>query len=79
MSSAEHYKILYKEVWSLKDECLEYLKKDLMSLFQVLLKVNKIFHSLWHIQMTESLTISGMAMRLFFKDFYKIKNSTFNR
>ena len=68
--SQEDYNLLYKEVWSLKDECLLYLDKDLISLCQVLVKVNKTLHYLLNVQMTDCLTISGISMRYFLKDHY---------
>jgi hypothetical protein len=66
----EDYMNLYKEEWSLKDECLSYLDKDLISLYQVLVKVNKSIHFLFNMQMTDSLTVSGLAMRLFLTKYY---------
>jgi hypothetical protein len=67
----EEYKSLYKEVWSLHDECLIYLEKDLLSLYEVLDKVNKGMFLLFKKQMTNSLTISGFSSRLFLEQFYK--------
>lgn len=68
--SKEQYKLLYKEVWSLKEEALEYLNKDLYSLKEVIDKVNKVMFLLFRKQMTNSLTISGFSARLFLEDFY---------
>lgn len=68
--SQKDYDLLYKEVWSLKDECLLYLNKDLISLCQVLNKANKTMHYLLNIQMTDCLTITGISMRYFLKDHY---------
>nr|AAO37819.1 DNA polymerase [Blumeria hordei] len=67
----DDYQILYREVWDLEKECISYLEKDLMSLYQVLVKVNKTIHFLFDIQMTECLTISGIAMRIFLTKYYK--------
>jgi DNA polymerase family B len=72
----KEYMNLYKEVWNLKEECLIYLDKDLLSLYQVLVKVNKSIHFLFNMQMTESLTISGLAMRIFLTNHYKPENKT---
>lgn len=66
----EDYINLYKEIWSLKEECLSYLDKDLISLYQVLVKVNKSIHFLFNMQMTDSLTVSGLAMRIFLTKYY---------
>ena len=43
-----------------------------MSLYQVLVKVNKAIHFLFDIQMTECLTISGIAMKIFLTKYYLI-------
>jgi hypothetical protein len=58
----------------LKKECISYLEKDLMSLYQVLVKVNKAIYFLFDIQMTECLTVSGIAMRIFLTKYYNQKN-----
>lgn len=73
--SLDEYRELYKEVWSLKDECLLYLKKDLISLFQVLNQANKGFHLLFNVQMTESLTISGISHKIYLQKYYDKEKS----
>jgi len=71
----EIYNTLIKDEWSLQEECLRYLKDDLVSLYEVLIKVNKTIHSLFDIQMTNCLTISGISIRYFLNKFYdKNKN-----
>lgn len=67
------YKDLYKEVWDLEKECIVYLEKDLLSLYEVLVKVNKAIHFLFDIQMTECLTISGISMKIFLTKYYDSK------
>jgi len=67
----EEYKLLYKEEWSLHDESLIYLEKDLYSLYEVLDKVNKGMFLLFKKQMTNSLTISGFSSRLYLEDYYQ--------
>lgn len=61
-----------KDNWSFKKESLSYLKKDIYSLFEVLKKANENFFKLLNrIQMTDSTTISGLALKIFMKDYYK--------
>jgi hypothetical protein len=43
------------------------LKKDLISLYKIILKVSKVFFELFGIQITKNLTISGMSVKIFFK------------
>lgn len=66
---------LYKEVWSLKDQCLIYLEKDLVSLYKVLEKVNKGFFYKFNVQMTESITIAGLANKLYLDKYYDSEKS----
>ena len=66
----EKYKSIYKKNWSLKVECEEYLKKDLKSLYDVLLEFSKTLYLLFDVQMTDNLTISGVAMRIFLNKYY---------
>ena len=73
--SIEDYNNLYREVWDLEKECISYLEKDLISLYQVLVKVNKAIYLLFDIQMTECLTISGIAMKIFINKYYNPKEN----
>ena len=69
----EKYKKIYQTNWSLKEESLKYLKKDLLGLLEVLEKFkNKLFieHGL---DLTEGLTISRLALNKFLK--YYLKDS----
>ena len=65
----EEYKTLYKEVWDFKAESLSYLSDDLMSLYQILVKVNKTLFLDFDIDMTKCLTISKLAYEIFTKDY----------
>ena len=47
-----------------------------MSLYQILVKVNKSIHFLFNMQMTDSLTISGLALRIFLTKYYNPKDET---
>jgi hypothetical protein len=61
--------------WSLKDETLKYLEKDLLSLLEILEKFQELLWFDHNIELTENLTIAGLAktkyMKYFLKD-YKI-------
>lgn len=59
--------------WSLREETLSYLKKDLKSLLEVLVKFQKHLWEDHNIEMTEGLTISSLAKTKFFK--YYLKDS----
>jgi hypothetical protein len=68
--SKEEYKNIYSENWSFHDETIKYLHNDLMSLYEVLVKANKQVFMDYDVNMTDNLTISGLATHIFLKDFY---------
>jgi len=69
--SQKEYKDLYQKNWSFYDETVKYLGNDLISLYQVISKANKqVFHD-FNLNLTDVITISGLAVRIFIKDFYK--------
>lgn len=55
---------------SLYQETIKYLNNDLYSLHEILTRANKQVFFDYNINMTESITISGLAVRIFLKDFY---------
>ena len=57
--------------WSFKYETIKYLTNDLLSLYEVLTMANKQVFLDYNYNMTDAITISGLAVRLFLKDFYK--------
>lgn len=69
--SPQEYSDIYSSHWSLKEECLKSLNKDLVSLHMILTKVNKSLFLLYDVRMTKNLTISGIAMNIFFDKFYQ--------
>ena len=56
--------------WSFKEETIKYLTNDLLSLHEILTVANKRVFLDYNINMTESMTISGLAVRLYLKDYY---------
>lgn len=69
--SDEQYKLLDSKVWNLKDESIKYLDKDLESLLNIMDTFNKYIYRNYDIQMTDSLTISRLAMNIYLKDYLK--------
>jgi len=59
--------------WSLRIESLKYLERDLLSLLEILEKVQKILWEDHNIELTEGLTISSLAKTKFMK--YYLKDS----
>jgi len=53
----QDHRSLIKEDWSFKDEAIQYLERDLLSLYQVLFNANQHFYLNFGIQITEHLTI----------------------
>lgn len=68
--SSKEYKKLYKEAWSLKDECFYYLEKDLLCLYKIMIKANKTLHSLFSIDITNFSTIFDISMHIFLNKYY---------
>ena len=66
----EEYDSMFVGYWSFYDETIKYLNNDLYSLHEVLTRANKQVFLDYNINMTESITISGLAVRIFLKDFY---------
>lgn len=87
LPSIEYYdNISYKEyeamsvaIWSFKDETIKYLINDLLSLHQILTKTNKQVFLDYNVDMTDNITISGLALSLFFKDYYKDNIANINK
>lgn len=67
---SEDYDALYSEEWDFKGEAIKYLEKDLISLSQVLDRANKQFASKFNITMTDSITISKIALQMFLLQYY---------
>lgn len=65
------YKKIYKTNWSLKAETLRYLEQDLLSLLEILDTFNKYVYIEYGVQMTESMTISRLALNIFIKKYLK--------
>ncbi|RKF65812.1 putative DNA polymerase [Erysiphe neolycopersici] len=61
------YKKLYKKDWCLKTETKKYLIRDLFSLLEIIGHFNKYIFIEYNLQITECLTISRLALNIFFK------------
>lgn len=68
--SLSEYENMCVYTWSFKEETIKYLTNDLLSLHEVLIKANKQVFLDYNINMTDHITISGLAVKIFLKDFY---------
>ena len=68
----KEYNNLKKEVWNFKEESLSYLSKDLISLYQILKKVNRALFLDFNLKMTNCLTVSKMSYEIFSKDYLSV-------
>ena len=59
------YNELFKKDWCLKTETLKYLKRDLLSLLEIVDHFNRYMFIEYNLQVTESLTISRLALNIF--------------
>ena len=69
--SLEDYNKLLKPDWNLREECLQYLEKDLVSLVLIMNKFSEYINRKYNLQVTDSLTISRLALNIFLKDYLK--------
>lgn len=69
--SLEEYNKLVKPDWDLKKECLDYLERDLESLVLIMQKFSEYINRKYNLQVTDSLTISRLALNIFLKDYLK--------
>jgi hypothetical protein len=67
----EDYSQIVKPDWNLKEECLKYLEKDLVSLVMIMNKFSEYINRKYPLQVTDSLTISRLALNIFLKDYLK--------
>lgn len=67
--SQEEYKSIYTPHWNLKLESLFYLKRDIISLFEIMNLFNKYVNRKYNIQLTNCLTISRLSLNIFLKDY----------
>ena len=68
--SDEDYKKLFIDNWSSKDETIKYLNNDLNCLYEVVTTANKQLFNDYKINMTEAITISGLAMKIYLNKYY---------
>lgn len=73
------YNEIPNEDWSTEKETIKYLKKDLRSLFQVVNKFSDHIHRKYSVQVSGSLTISSLAMKIFLSKYYKNNISLINK
>lgn len=67
----EQYANLHISYWSFYDATLDYLSNDLNSLYEIIVKANRQVFLDYNVDMTESATISSLAVNIFMKNFYK--------
>ena len=57
----EEYDLLNIPVWSFYDETIKYLNKDLISLYQILIKANKQIFKDYGVNISDNIIISGLT------------------
>jgi hypothetical protein len=77
--SKTEYNNIKSNVWDLKSECLKYLEKDLVSLYQIMNLFNKHIFLNYNIQVTKCLTISRLALNIFLTKYYNNNIALINR
>lgn len=67
----EDYIKLVIDDWDFKDECLKYLKDDLITLFLIMDKFKKNIHRNFGVEVLNSPTISRLAYDIYMENYYK--------
>lgn len=67
---SDEYALLNIPHWSFYDETIKYLANDLQSLYEILIKANKQFFRDYGVKISANITISGLSVRIYLKDFY---------
>lgn len=73
------YDLIPNTSWNTRIETIKYLEKDLISLFDVLNKFSDYIYRKYRVQVSGSLTISSLAMKIFLMRFNKIDIPLINR
>jgi len=68
---SSQYELFKEGNWSLRDETIKYLRNDLISLYQVLNKMNDWLFQEYKINMTKYSTISGISLAIYRTKFLK--------
>ena len=69
--SLTNYNEIFTDNWNFKLESYKYLTKDLLSLYNVIKKANHQLLLNFDVNITDALTISGLANKIFLKHHYK--------
>lgn len=69
--SLNEYNTIPEINWDLRSECLKYLNLDLKSLFEVINEFSRLIYIHFNVQMTDSLTITRLALNIFKSKYYK--------
>ena len=79
-----HYDTIPDHNWSSEFETIKYLEKDLISLYEIINKFSDYVYLKYNIQVSKSLTISSLAMKIFLGKYYNfnipliVKRSLYN-
>jgi len=69
----EEYEKLVSPNWNLKEETIDYLKSDLISLLQIMYEFSNNMYDSHEIQVSECLTITSIAVKVFLNNHYTKK------
>jgi hypothetical protein len=69
----DFYSSIPLDNWDLKKECLNYLKLDILALLEVIEEFNRLIYIYFNQQISESLTITRLALNIYYKSYYNIQ------
>ena len=68
--SVEEYNKIYSDNWSFYGEIVKYLNKELHNLYEIMIKAIKQRFMDYDVNLVDNLTIYGLAMRIYLKNYY---------
>ena len=71
MFNIDNYNMIPNNNWNLKSECLTYLRKDIIGLYEVMFEFSRLIFIHFNEQMTNALTITRLALNIFKNKYYK--------
>ena len=77
--TTKEYQKIYLPYWDMQQETIKYLNNDLYSLHEILSRANKQVFKDYNINISDKLSIAGVALRIFLKDYYKFNIPLVNK
>lgn len=71
MIDYNNYKSECNNVWNCKEELLQYLKRDVDVLYEIMDRFSRSIYDLFNVKLTRTKTLSGLSFLIFKSNFYR--------